>query len=61
MSFYRVVVASALALAIASPVFADDAAAPTATQDTTTAVQPETMKVNLNTTSAKDLMKVNKR
>ena len=26
MSFYRVVVASALALAIASPVFADDAA-----------------------------------
>lgn len=57
MSFYRVVVASALALAIASPVFADDVASPATTQDTAT-VQPADIKINLNTASAKDLMKV---
>jgi competence protein ComEA len=56
MSFYRVALASALALAIASPVFADDVA-PTTTQDTA-AVQPADIKINLNTASAKDLMKV---
>lgn len=74
MSFYRTILAAAAAIAIASPVLADDTAAPaadanqamqvsdntqtTTTNETTTTTTTTETKINLNTASAKDLMKI---
>lgn len=63
MSFYRSILAALAALAIASPVFADDAMAPTPTNEAPTAMQStaeatESAKVDLNKATAKELMKV---
>lgn len=65
MSFYRTILATVAAIALASPVFADDAATTTTTESTTatqttdsTSTSTTEAKVNLNTASAKDLMKV---
>lgn len=75
MSFYRSLLAAVAAIAIASPVFADDTASTpstenavqlsdssttttTTTDETTTVTEDQTTKVNLNTASAKELMKV---
>lgn len=62
MTFYRTLLAAAVAFAVATPVLADDAATPSTTEPTA-AVQSSdqtaaAVKVNLNTASAKDLMKV---
>lgn len=67
MSFYRSMLAAVAAIAIASPVFADDTATTTtgsdqtsATTTTTTTSDASSMqsKVNVNTATLKDLMKV---
>ena len=72
MSFYRSVVAAVAAMTLAGAVFADDAATTTTTDTTTqTATQPadqstdqaasttaDQTKVNVNTATAKELMKV---
>ena len=73
MSIYRTLLAAVAAVAIASPVFADDAATTTTDQSTTTTVQSTdgtttqtdqqtttttSTKVNLNTASTKDLLKI---
>jgi competence protein ComEA len=66
MSFYRTMLAAVAAIAIASPVFADDATTTTdtngaaATTQTTTTTTTETtaQKVNVNTATAKDLMNI---
>lgn len=67
MSFYRTVLAAVAAIAIASPVFADDSAAvapamdstpaATTTTEATDTTQSTEAKINLNTASAKELMK----
>lgn len=71
MSFYRNILAAVAAIALVSPVFADDTAAPASTE-TTPAAQTETSapasteqkaaatetKVNVNKATAKELMKV---
>lgn len=56
MSVYRLMLASLVAAFLASPVFADDAAATGEATETTQMVPAP--KVNLNTATAKDLMKV---
>jgi competence protein ComEA len=60
MSFYRSILAAVAAVAIASPVFADDSATTSTDNNatTTTTQSTEQTKVNLNTASAKDLVKV---
>ena len=76
MSFYRTLLAAVAAIALASPVFADETASTTTTENTSetaaTADQPASTskttttsttettqtKVNLNTATAKELMKV---
>lgn len=70
MSFYRTLLATVAAMAIAAPVFADDSAnnqaSDTATMQTTetsaatqsTGASEEQTKININTASAKELMKV---
>lgn len=58
MSVYRFMLAMLASAFIASPVFADDSAT-TTTSDQTQTMQTQVMpKVNLNTATAKDLMKV---
>lgn len=80
MSFYRTLLATAMALAVATPVFADDmgststmmqqnasaastssmpsTSAPTTDQTATAASDQQAAKVNINTATAKELMKV---
>jgi competence protein ComEA len=60
MSFYRTLLAAVAAVVIASPVFAEDTSATTTTEQTTTTTTTEatSIKVNINTATAKDLMKV---
>ena len=65
MSFYRTILAAVAAIALASPVFADDAAQTAPAQSTDTSMQQSTdqssdamqQKVNINTATAKELMK----
>jgi competence protein ComEA len=56
MSVYRLMLASLVAAFLASPVFADNATTSGEATETTQAVPA--LKVNLNTATAKDLMKV---
>lgn len=56
MSFYRSILAVVAAVALAAPVFANDAA-PSSTDPQTTAMATET-KININKATAKDLMKI---
>lgn len=73
MSFYRTILAAVAAVAIATPVFADDTtsaapasadAQPAATQTTDASAQAATTasaeqtKININKASTKDLMKI---
>lgn len=64
MSFYRSLIAAIAAIAIASPVFADDTMSTTgsqsteATTTTTTASTEQTTKVDINAASVTDLVKV---
>lgn len=63
MTFFRTLLAAAVAFAVATPVLADDAATPSTTEPTaavqsTDQAAAAVAKVNLNTASAKDLMKV---
>ena len=63
MSFYRTILTAAVAIALASPVFADDQATVN-TQDTTAATQTTntdqtTTKINLNKATLGELTKVN--
>ena len=61
MSFYRTMLAAVAAIAISAPVFADDTTTTTTTDSVTTeqsASDTQTTKININTASAKDLMKV---
>lgn len=65
MSFYRTILAAVAAVAIATPVFADDTANTTTTTEATTTTQTTDTtsattdaKVNVNKASAKELMKV---
>lgn len=61
MSFYRALLATVVAAAIASPVFADDAAATQNATEATPAVQTSdaaATKIDLNKATAKELMKV---
>ena len=59
MSFYRSMLAAVAAIAIASPVFADDSATTTETTSTTTSsMTTSSTKVNINTASIKELTKV---
>ena len=65
MSFYRTLLAVVATVAIASPVFAEDTTNTTGTDtttiqttDATTTLGTEQAKVNVNTATAKDLMKV---
>lgn len=60
MSFYRNVLAVVAAAALISPVFAEDAVAPTSATpaDTTMQQSADVAKVDLNKATAKDLMKV---
>jgi len=61
MSLSRSILAVVAALAIASPVFADDSASTTQNTSTTTTTQTATQtaqQVNLNTATSKELMKV---
>lgn len=60
MSFYRSLLAVVAAAAIAAPAFAADTTTTdtTATTQTTGTTDQQTMKVNLNTATAKELTKV---
>lgn len=58
MSVYRLMLAALAAAFIASPVFADDSMATTTDTTATTTQTATDIKVNLNTATAKDLMKV---
>ena len=69
MSFYRTLLAALAAAVIASPVFAEDLAANNATDQqnatttttettTTSSTTEQTTKININTATAKDLVKV---
>lgn len=58
MSVYRLMLAALAAAFIASPVFADDSIATTTDTTATTTQTATDIKVNLNTATAKDLMKV---
>jgi len=63
MSFYRTFIAAVAAMGLATAVFAADEATTTTTDSTTTTQSatnetPSTDKINVNTASAKELMKV---
>ncbi len=65
MSFYRTMLAAVAAIAISAPVFADDTATTTgsdnstqATEQSASSTDTQSTKINLNTASAKELMKV---
>lgn len=66
MSFYRTLLAAVAAIALASPVFADDTTTTTMGTDTTTTTQTATgqgttateTKINVNTATTKELMTV---
>ena len=58
MSFYRSLLAAVAAAALISPVFAEDAVAPTTPTDTTMQQSADVAKVDLNKATAKDLTKV---
>jgi competence protein ComEA len=64
MSFYRTILTAVAAVAIAAPAFADDAAMPSTAAPTNSTMQNQTAvgsteaKINLNTATAKELLKV---
>lgn len=58
MSFYRTLLAALAAVVIASPVFAEDSSTTSTTTTTTTESTATQTKININTATAKDLMKI---